>query len=123
MIEGVIAGLTSAALLCVAGGPPLPRRSKNFTEQVLLGEIVSQHLEARLAWRWNVLISAARCCAQAITSGAIDLYPEYTGHRAHRRFAVPAVVRTRPPARPRRVPAAVFLVWLLPLGFDDSFAW
>ncbi len=55
--------------------------SKNFTEQVILGEIIAQHLEHRLhtpvTRRLN--LGGTLLADQALRSGEIDLYPEYTG--------------------------------------------
>jgi glycine betaine/choline ABC-type transport system substrate-binding protein len=53
---------------------------KNFTEQLIPGEIIAQQLEAktkleveRRASCWNI------CAHQAIVGGRVDIYPEYTG--------------------------------------------
>lgn len=55
--------------------------SKNFTEQALLGEIVAQHLEARthLAVTRRFYLAGSYICQQALLSGRIDTYVEYTG--------------------------------------------
>jgi glycine betaine/choline ABC-type transport system substrate-binding protein len=77
--------LTLAVLLgLTACGPkqkPIVVGSKNFTEQVILGEIIAQHLEHRLGRkvvrRFN--IGGTLLSYQAILLGEISLYPEYTG--------------------------------------------
>jgi osmoprotectant transport system substrate-binding protein len=55
--------------------------SKNFSEQALLGEIVAQHLEARthrpVVRRFY--LAGSYICQQALLSGRIDTYVEYTG--------------------------------------------
>jgi glycine betaine/choline ABC-type transport system substrate-binding protein len=123
----VVAGLTSAAVLwCCGRQRRLRVGSKNFTEQVVLGEIVSQHVEARLglAVDRKLDLGGTLLAHQALTSGAIDLYPEYTG------TALTAVLRLPPLTEPEAVFERVRdeykkrfeLVWLEPLGFDDSFA-
>jgi osmoprotectant transport system substrate-binding protein len=55
--------------------------SKNFTEQAVLGEIFAQLLEARthLTVERRFYLAGSFICHQAILSGRIDLYPEYTG--------------------------------------------
>ena len=55
--------------------------SKNFTEQAVLGEIFAQLLESRthLAIERRFYLAGSFICHQAILSGRIDLYPEYTG--------------------------------------------
>jgi glycine betaine/choline ABC-type transport system substrate-binding protein len=100
--------------------------SKNFTESVLLGEIVSQHIERKLGIQVDrkLNLGGTLLAHEAIKSGSIEIYPEYTG------TALTAVLK-RPPARD---PAAVFeeirrayreqwhIEWLRPLGFNNTFA-
>ena len=100
--------------------------SKNFTEQVLLAEILAQHIERRLhipvARKFN--LGGTLLAHTAITSGAIDLYPEYSG------TALTAVLKLPPSKDPAAVMAQVrsayqqqwHLDWLRPLGFNNTFA-
>jgi osmoprotectant transport system substrate-binding protein len=55
--------------------------SKNFSEQSLLGEIVAQHLEARLhkPVTRRFYLAGSYICQQALLAGRIDTYVEYTG--------------------------------------------
>src|SRR5262249_22542197 len=55
--------------------------SKNFTEQVILGEILSQHLEAKTGLRVQrrFYLAGTYIAQQALLSGRIDTYVEYTG--------------------------------------------
>ena len=55
--------------------------SKNFPEQALLGEIVAQYLEARTHQRVErrFYLAGSYICQQALVSGRIDAYVEYTG--------------------------------------------
>src|SRR5579863_926798 len=68
-----------------AGGCSRPRPivvgSKGSTEQTLLGEIVAQHLENRLGQKVERQLSlgGTLIAFQALQSGEIGLYPEYTG--------------------------------------------
>lgn len=69
---------------CRAQSPserPIRVGSKNFTEQVVLGEIVAQHLERRLGRpvERRLNLGGTLLAHQALVSGEIDLYPEYTG--------------------------------------------
>ncbi len=54
---------------------------KNFTEQIILGEIIAQAIEDNtdlsVMRKWN--LGGTMICHQALISGEIDLYPEYTG--------------------------------------------
>jgi len=55
--------------------------SKNFTEQVVLGEIVAQHLEHRLhqGVERRLNLGGTLLAHEALLNREIDLYPEYTG--------------------------------------------
>jgi len=55
--------------------------TKNFTEQLILGELMAQLIEAhtdlRVERRFN--LGGTMICHGALKSGEIDVYPEYTG--------------------------------------------
>lgn len=55
--------------------------SKNFTESLMLGELLAQQIEAhtRLTVERRFYLAGTYICQQAIRSGRIDIYPEYTG--------------------------------------------
>lgn len=55
--------------------------SKNFTESLVLGELMAQMIEAhtRLKVERRFYLAGSYICQQAILSGRIDIYPEYTG--------------------------------------------
>jgi glycine betaine/choline ABC-type transport system substrate-binding protein len=100
--------------------------SKNFTEQLVLGEMFAQVIEARahLEVERRFYLAGTFICHQAILAGRIDLYPEYTG------TALTAVLK-EPPGRDkqevyRRVKQGYESRFGLtlgpPLGFDDTFA-
>jgi len=105
--------------------------SKNFTEQLLLGELFAQIIEARtpLTVERRFYLAGTFICQQAILAGRIDIYPEYTG------TALTAVLKEQPskeqsrgekPEVYRRVKQAYEEKFGLgvgpPLGFDDTFA-
>ena len=119
--------------ICVSAGlagctreHPITVGSKNFTEQVVLGEIVAQHLEHRLARpidrKFN--LGGTMLAHQALVRGEIDLYPEYTG------TALTAILKLPPAHDPASGIALVRdeyqarfgLQWLDPLGFNNTFA-
>jgi osmoprotectant transport system substrate-binding protein len=126
----IIAGVMALVWLggCSRSGAPSPIRvgSKNFTEQVVLGEIIAQHLEHRLhrTVERNLDLGGTLLAHQALVSGAIDIYPEYTGTALAAILKEP--IRTDPAdvlAHVRSEYARRFHVdWLDPLGIDDSFA-
>jgi glycine betaine/choline ABC-type transport system substrate-binding protein len=100
--------------------------SKNFTEQVVLGEIVAQHLEHRLhqTIERRLNLGGTLLAHEALLNHEIDVYPEYTG------TALAAVLKQSLDNDPAAVLANVrsayaskFKIdWLDPLGIDDSFA-
>ncbi len=55
--------------------------SKNFTEQLILGEIIAQHIEARTHQpvERKLDLGGTLLAHQALLAGDIDMYPEYTG--------------------------------------------
>lgn len=99
--------------------------SKNFAEQLALGEIVAQAIERatplRVERRLN--LGGTLICEQALRAGDIDVYVEYTG------TALTAVFRKPPGASRADVTETVRAEYartgrtLLPaLGFDNTFA-
>jgi osmoprotectant transport system substrate-binding protein len=100
--------------------------SKNFTEQIVLAELFAQQIEAHSALRVErrLNLGGTFICHDALVSGKIDLYPEYTG------TALTAVLNDplqKDPAEVfRRVEEeyrARFNVEVMPpLGFNNTFA-
>jgi osmoprotectant transport system substrate-binding protein len=113
-----------------ACGPPRANRivigSKNFTEQAVLGEMFAQVLEAKtnLQIERRFYLAGTFICQQAMLSGRIDLYPEYTG------TALTAILKERPQGGAADVYGRVkseyerrFGFEVGPaLGFNDTFA-
>jgi osmoprotectant transport system substrate-binding protein len=78
--------MVAALLVGVAGcAPPRPDHpvigAKNFTEQVVLGELLAQHIEARTGLKVDrrFYLAGSYICQQALVAGRIDGYVEYTG--------------------------------------------
>jgi glycine betaine/choline ABC-type transport system substrate-binding protein len=55
--------------------------SKNFTESLILGELMAQQIEAQtdLKVERRFYLAGTYICHQAVLAGRIDIYPEYTG--------------------------------------------
>ena len=113
-------------VLAGCGGPrPLVVASKNFTEQIVLGEIVAQHLENRLHQRVDrkLNLGGTMLVHQAMLRGQVDVYPEYTGTALTAVLKYP--LQTDPKAVLTKVRTAYQpfgIEWLPPFGFNDSFA-
>jgi len=128
--EKIVAGLIAAAgahVLAACGQDhPLTVGSKNFTEQVILGEIVSQHVSLRLSQRVDrkLNLGGTLLAHQALVKGKLDLYPEYTG------TALTAILKLPRSSDPVGVLTRVrneyqkrfHVLWLDPLGFNNTFA-
>ena len=122
--------LLLAVALILAGCAPRKDRivvgSKNFTEQLVLGEIIAQQLEAktRLQVERRFYLAGSYICHQAILAGRIDIYPEYTG------TALTAILKLKPQSNREAVYQTVKsqyvrrfeLVVGEPFGFNDTFA-
>lgn len=99
--------------------------SKNFTESVLLGEIVAQQLERNgLEVDRRLNLGGSFICHSALTAGQLDIYVEYTGTAYSAILKLP---RERDPKIVRRVVDSTYaerwgLEWTEPLGFNNTFA-
>ena len=100
--------------------------SKNFTEQVILGELVAQQIErtTHLEVDRKLNLGGTLVCHDALAAGQIDTYVEYTG------TAFTAILKMAPSADSNHVYEAVKsayesrfgLQWTEPLGFNNTFA-
>src|SRR5437762_14266194 len=107
--------------LTAAAAPPLNVGSKRFTESYILGEIIRQTAQSAgeaTATHQQGLGNTA-IVLNALTSGNIDVYPEYTGTIAKEILkldAVPSLSELNARLAPMGLAAAV------PLGFNNTYA-
>lgn len=119
--------ICAAALCGCRKEPVIVVASKNFTEQVILGEIAAQHLEKRLApvrIERKLNLGGTLLAHQALATGGIDLYPEYSGTAL---MAVLGQPIERDSQKLRDLVSGAYrdkwnLVWMPPLGFNNTFA-
>ena len=98
--------------------------SKDFTESALLAEIVAQMLEARGVAVERRFELGGNLPHEALVSGTLDVYPEYTG------TAFTAILHHEPISDPRAVYDLVKKEYLerfnigvsAPIGFENTFA-
>jgi glycine betaine/choline ABC-type transport system substrate-binding protein len=118
-------GLIVLLAACTSSNPTIVIGSKNFTEQVILGEIIAAQIERRLHIDVDrkLNLGGTLIAHEALRSGSIDLYPEYTGtaltevlHRPIEKDAAVVLEQVRQGYRPLKV------AWLEPLGFNNTFA-
>ena len=121
--------LCALAVLSACSGPgrdTVVVGSKNFPEQALLAEILAQQIEAQTHLRVErrFYLAGSYICQQALLSGRIDTYVEYTG------TALTAILHDPIESdssavfgRVRREYKQRFGMEVMPsLGFNDTFA-
>jgi osmoprotectant transport system substrate-binding protein len=125
--------VTAAVAICAllaSCAPPRPNNpvigAKNFTEQVVLGELLAQEIEAKsnLKVERRFYLAGSYICQQALVAGRIDSYVEYTG------TALTAILKQPVSRDPqavldtvRRLYASRYGVTVAdPLGFENTFA-
>jgi osmoprotectant transport system substrate-binding protein len=100
--------------------------SKNFTESLILGELLAQQIEANthLKVERRFYLAGTYICQQALLAGRIDIYPEYTG------TALTAILKQKVGGDKAQVyqrvkneyEARLGLTLGPPFGFNDTFA-
>jgi osmoprotectant transport system substrate-binding protein len=127
---GMFVYFVLAALLLSSCAPSHSNRivvgSKNFTESLVLGELLAQQIEAHshLKVERRFYLAGTYICQQAMLSGRIDVYPEYTG------TALTAILKQKVGGDKAEVyqrvkseyEAHLGLTLGPPFGFNDTFA-
>ena len=117
--------LTLRPVATMAQGTPIIVASKPFAESLLLAEMFAQLLESRgFAVERRLGLGATEIAFQALRTGAIDVYPEYTG------TGLVAVLDQSPEGSADDVFRTVSrefrgrwgIHWLPPLGFENTYA-
>jgi osmoprotectant transport system substrate-binding protein len=122
-----------ACALCISLTDCAPPRAntpiigaKNFTEQVVLGELLAQEIEAKshLKVERRFYLAGSYICNQALLAGRIDAYVEYTG------TALTAILKQPIDRNPQSAFSTVRSLYAsryniavaAPLGFENTFA-
>ncbi len=122
----IIILFTFAVLPSCSRRPRIVVGCKNFTEQIILGELIAQQIENKthLSVERRFYLGGTYIAHQSILAGRIDIYPEYTG------TALTAVLK-QPPGSDRKAvydrvrseyEQRLHLTLGPPLGFNDTFA-
>jgi glycine betaine/choline ABC-type transport system substrate-binding protein len=121
-----LSGLLLFSAGCSVRGDRVRIGSKNFTEQLVLGEMLAQMLErvGSLPVETRFYLAGSYICHQAMLAGRIDMYVEYTG------TALAAILKEQPTGDHEAVYQRVKqeysrrfgLEILPPLGFNNSYA-
>ena len=124
-VVAILAVMTAVSGRASAGRAELVVGSKNFTEQVVLGELLAQAIERRTGFtvERRLNLGGTAIAHEALLSGGIDVYVEYTG------TSLTAIFKQPPSADSEQVFATVrdryaaHGLTLLPrLGFNNTFA-
>jgi osmoprotectant transport system substrate-binding protein len=131
MMRRVLIAVAGVVCILVAScSPPRPDHpvigAKNFTEQVVLGELLAQEIEAKssLKVERRFYLAGSYICHQALVAGRIDAYVEYTG------TALTAILKQPVDRNPEAVLNIVRQLYSSrygitvgpPLGFENTFA-
>lgn len=121
-----LAAILCAACFCSCSRKSIVVGSKNFTEQLILGEIAAQQLERKLhvPVERKLGLGGTLLAHQAIVHDDIDIYPEYTGTAATvilKQAVSEDTIRAYMSVKDEYL-KRFHLVWLPPLGFNDTFA-
>ncbi|HEY2151196.1 MAG TPA: ABC transporter permease/substrate-binding protein [Vicinamibacterales bacterium] len=121
----VAALLLSSAMAARRGGSAIVIGSKNFTEQLVLGELLAQTIERDTGLRVDrrLNLGGTLICDRAVLTGDIDAYVEYTGTALTAVFHQP--IDTDPSTvfdEVRALYANSGRSLLRPLGFNNTFA-
>jgi osmoprotectant transport system substrate-binding protein len=128
--RSIAVAVAALSLLLAACSPPRPDHpvigAKNFTEQVVLGELLAQEIEAKssLKVERRFYLAGSYICQQALVAGRIDAYVEYTG------TALTAILKQPVDRNPDSVVNTVRSLYASrynirvgePLGFENTFA-
>ena len=99
--------------------------SKDFSEQLILAEILANHIEAKTDIKVERTLNlGGSLCHQSLVAGQVDLYVEYTG------TAFANILKQKPISDPKKVyaylqqqyPQQFQSEWIAPLGFNNTFA-
>jgi osmoprotectant transport system permease protein len=113
-----------AAAAALRERPVIVVGSKNFTEQLILGEIVAQAIEREtgLTVDRRLNLGGTLICERALASGDIDVYVEYTGTALTAIFHKPLISDSSSVlSTVRESYASSGRTLLAPLGFNNTF--
>lgn len=132
LVVGLVALLVAGMALPAAAQTPIRVGSKNFTEQLILGELILQTLEAHGYPAENRLsLGGTAVVRQALETGEIDIYAEYTGtallvHFSGYGLDVPREVLSSAPATAAVVQTVDAvrndLHWICPADANNTYA-
>ena len=124
MVAIAVVAISGGAVAARSGGAIIVG-AKNFTEQVILGELIAQTIErdTGLPVQRRLNLGGTLICDRALTTGDLDVYVEYTGTALTAVFHRPVITDpTAAYADVRDQYARTGRTLLPALGFDNTFA-
>jgi osmoprotectant transport system permease protein len=124
VLLGAVVLIASATMVRGSAGA-IVVGSKNFTEQIILGEIIAQAIEREtgLTVDRRLNLGGTLICDRALLTGDVDVYVEYTGTALTAIFKQPVSNDAASVyATVREQYARTGRTLLLPLGFNNTFA-
>jgi osmoprotectant transport system permease protein len=125
LLGAVTAAVGAGAALAGHATADIVVGSKNFTEQVILGELLAQKIEREtgLTVERRLNLGGTLICDRALAGGDIDMYVEYTGTSLTAVFHQPVEKDSRHVFDTvRELYARTGRTLLPPLGFNNTFA-
>ncbi len=122
-----ITGQIPQAGLSLSEKTPIRVGSKNFTEQLILAEMMARIIEIKTGYHVErkLNLGGTMICHEALVQGEIDMYPEYTGTgllavlKSKESFTTPGEVYD---FVSREYEKQFNLKWLAPFGFNNTYA-
>lgn len=126
LLAAVLAAGCTGSLAGGGGNDTITVGSKNFTENIIIGEILSQVIESKtdLHVERKLNLGGTLVCWQGLKNGELDLYPDYTG------TGLMAILKKDVMTDADAVYELVQkeyneqfkIKWLEPLGFNNTYA-
>ncbi len=128
-LKKIVLALMAASLLAVFAGCTQQKSitvgSKDFGENIVLGEMFAQLIEAKTDIKVNRKLNMGGTFVnfEAIQKGDIDMYPEYTGTGLTAQLKMNVITN---PDEAYQVVASEFqkqykITWLKPFGFNNTY--
>ncbi|MDX9916231.1 MAG: glycine betaine ABC transporter substrate-binding protein [Sphaerochaeta sp.] len=125
VITIIIAAVLVAVLAGCSGSKTITVGSKDYSENILLGELMAQLIEAKTDLKVNRKLNLGGTFVNfnAIQNKQIDLYPEYTGTALTAELKMDVI---NDPAESYRVVSEEMaerwdIIWLEPFGFNNTY--
>lgn len=126
LVLAMVIMLLSCSLTSCSNANTVTIASKDYTENIILGEMFAQLVEANtdLNVKKKLNLGGTFVCFQAIQNGDIDIYPEYTGTALTAELKMDVI---KDPDKSFETVRDEFdkqfdIKWFKPLGYNNTYA-